>query len=236
MLPIRDTNYHRTKAYAVYGIIAINVAVFLFELSLSETALRGAMMRFGIVPARVTAALRGQGPFLSAIVVPAFTSMFIHGGWAHLLGNMWYLFVFGDNVEDRAGRVPFLAFYLFCGLAAGATHYALSPASKLPTVGASGAIAGVLGAYAVTWPKARVLTIIPIFYFIHFAELPALIVLGFWFVIQLLMGTASLGVAFDHGGTAYWAHIGGFVTGALLALLLPLGRSKSRRRDYGRWG
>jgi len=237
MLPIRDRNPAPIAPYVVYVLIALNLFAFFIELGQSPEELGEFVERFGVVPFRVTAALRGEGSLLLAILIPTFTSMFLHGGWAHLLGNMWYLWIFGDNVEGRLGHVKFALFYLICGLAAAMTHYVLSPGSKLPTIGASGAIAGVLGAYAVCWPRARILTIVPIFYFIHFVELPALLVLGFWFLIQFVQGAASLGVAFDHGGVAYWAHVGGFVAGVLLIKLLPGQRYKRRREqqwDIGR--
>jgi membrane associated rhomboid family serine protease len=163
------------------------------------------------------------------MLMPALTCMFMHGGWAHLLGNMWFLFIFGDNVEARLGRVTFLLFYLFCGLAASAAQYMLEPDSAIPVIGASGAIAGVLGAYAVCWPRARIITLVPIFVLITFVELPAAFVLGFWFVIQLLQGAASIGLTYAHGGVAYGAHAGGFLVGAALMKLLCISGWQARR-------
>jgi len=149
---------------------------------------------------------------------------------------MWFLFVFGDNVEGRLGHLPFLGFYLFCGLAASAAQYVLGPGVDMPTIGASGAVAGVLGAYVVCWPRARVLTLLPVFLFFRFVELPAVVVLGFWVLIQFLQGAASLGVQVAHGGVAYGAHVGGFVIGALLVNVLPrrrlTGRERRRRAPY----
>ena len=170
-----------------------------------------------------------------------FSSMFMHAGWMHLIGNMLYLWIFGDNVEDRMGRVGFLCFYLLSGLAAGALHIAFNPLSRVPTVGASGAIAGVMGAYLLLFPYARVLTLVPIFIFLQTIELPAVFFLGFWFLTNLLSGIGSLAAHTGAGGVAWWAHIGGFLVGLLWAL--PLRRREARRYrrsyytddDYSRW-
>jgi membrane associated rhomboid family serine protease len=221
MLPIRDRNPSGTFPGVVFLLIAVNALVFLLERSLRPDALSALFLDYGLVPATATGALQGKTSLVGGAILPAFTCMFLHGGWAHLLGNMWYLWIFGDNVEARLGHAGFLLFYLFCGLTAGATQYVLDPGSTIPIVGASGAIAGVLGAYAVCWPRARVLTILPVFYFITFVDVPAMVVLGFWFLLQLLQGAASLGVQFAHGGVAYGAHVGGFVVGALLIGVVP---------------
>lgn len=227
MLPLRDRNPSPSTPYVVYGLIALNAAAFLFELGLPKEGLQELVQRFGLVPQRVTAALHGEAGMMAGALVPALTSMFLHGGWAHLLGNMWFLHIFGDNVEDRLGHGLFLAFYLACGLLAAVSQYVLDPDSAVPIVGASGAIAGVLGAYAVRWPQARVLTLVPLFFVFTFVDLPAVIVLGMWFLLQFLQGAASLGVRFTHG-VAYWAHVGGFVAGA--ALIYPLSALTSGRR------
>jgi membrane associated rhomboid family serine protease len=232
LLPLRDRNPSGTVPVVVYSIIAANAFVFVLELGLSQEQLMEVATRYGVVPQDVTRALRGDASLLMRAVVPAFTSMFLHGGWAHLIGNMWFLHIFGDNVEDRLGHVGFAVFYLGCGLAAGASQYALDPQSSVPCIGASGAIAGVLGAYVLCWPHARVLTIVPFFFFIHFVELPAVLVLGMWFFIQFISGAASIGVKFTHG-VAYWAHIGGFVAG--LAVMWLLGGRKDSRRGSRRW-
>ncbi len=233
MLPLRDKNPSGVTPWIVYGLIVANSLVFLFEIRLPQADLEQLMYRFGFVPAQATAALRGQVSLSARLLVPALTSMFLHGGYMHLIGNMWFLWLFGDNVEARLGHLPFLLFYLVCGLAASGAQWALAPAADIPTVGASGAIAGTLGAYALCWPGARILTLVPIFYFIHIIEVPAIFVLGFWFLMQLLQGVASLGVRYAHGGVAYGAHVGGFVVGLLLIKLLPRrdrGRPSSRRR------
>lgn len=231
MIPIKDSIPSRTTPVATYVLIAANAFIFLLELSLPREVLVDVLGRFGLVPSRAIDALQGRASVLLDLAIPAFSSMFLHGGWAHLLGNMWYLFIFGDNIEDRLGRPLYLMFYLMCGLLAAATQVALDPGSSRPIIGASGAIAGVLGAYLVCWPRARIITLVPVFYLITFVQLPAVFVLGFWFVIQLFQGALSLGVGFASGGVAWWAHVGGFAAGALLIALLP---RKSRRRRYSR--
>jgi len=166
---------------------------------------------------------------ITAVALPFIASMFLHGGWLHLIGNMWYLWIFGDNVEDRLGHVRFLLFYLLCGIGAGIAHTLLNPASRIPSIGASGAIAGVLGAYFVTFPFAKVLTVVPILFFVQILEIPAILVLGLWFLMQFLYGTASLAVATsaNTGGVAWWAHVGGFLIGIVLLRLM------GRRSRYG---
>src|SRR4051812_26146894 len=221
MIPFRDNIPSRSFPIVNLTLIILNVLAFLYELTLGPRYLEAFIAAFGVVPMRVLGA-----PQLhlaaSAIVIPFFTSMFLHGGWMHLIGNMWYLWIFGDNVEDRLGHVRYLLFYLLCGVGAGIVHTVMNANSTLPSVGASGAIAGVLGAYVVSYPFAKVLTLIPIFFFIQIIEIPALIVLGFWFVMQFLSGTASLAVttSANSGGVAWWAHVGGFVIGIILMSIL----------------
>ncbi len=226
MLPLRDRNPSGSTPLMMYAIITANVVVFIIQLRLPHDALMQVAMTYGLVPAQVSRALRGEADLLRAAVIPAFTSMFLHGGWFHLLANMWFLRIFGDNVEDRLGHVGFVLFYLVCGLGAAGLHLVLSPASEIPMVGASGAIAGVLGAYAVLWPGARVVTLIPFFFLPYLVELPAFVVLFMWFLLQFLQGVATLGVEVAHGGVAYWAHVGGFVVGVLLVVLWPTGPSE----------
>jgi hypothetical protein len=230
VLPLRDKNPSGIVPWMVYVLIAANAVVFIHEISLPPEDLAAFIGRYSVVPERVTRALHGRGDLLAAAIIPALSSMFLHGGWLHIIGNMWFLLIFGDNVEARFGRFRFLIFYLFCGVAAMATQYALYPHSRIPTLGASGAIAGVLGAYLVRWPGARILTLVPFFFFIQFVELPAILVLGFWFLIQFFQGAASLGVHFTHG-VAYWAHVGGFIAGAVLMTILPA--AKGRRYPRG---
>src|SRR5207302_1541066 len=188
-----------------------NVFFFFWELSLGPD-LEPALFNVAFIPARFWIS-----PLHPLNVIGIFVSMFLHGGWLHLLGNMLYLWIFGDNVEDRLGHFRYLLFYLLAGAAAGLTQVALNPTSQLPTVGASGAIAGVLGAYLVTYPRARVLTFVPLFFLPWFVEIPAFAYLIFWFLLQLLEGLGSLGAPVaETGGVAVWAHVGGFIAGVVL--------------------
>jgi membrane associated rhomboid family serine protease len=219
MIPIRDHNPSGTFPAVTVTIILACLGAFLLEVA-SGPRIEQVFYTFGLVPGNVTYGLETGSLDWGSAILPFFTSMFLHGGWMHLIGNMWFLWIFGDNVEDTLGSFRFLAFYLVCGLASGATHYALSPTSTVPTVGASGAIAGVLGGYAALFPGARVVTLIPLGFIIRFVELPAWVMLGFWFLIQALSGFASLGAT--GGGVAWWAHVGGFVAGlALVKLVAP---------------
>ena len=234
MIPLRDENPSSTPPIVSRVLIAVNVAMFVYEIWLGPE-LRPFLLEWGLRPARLTLALHGEGS-LFAPAVTLLTSMFLHGGWAHLIGNMWYLWIFGDNVEDRLGHARFLLFYLAAGIVAGLAQCFITPASRLPTVGASGAIAGVLGAYAVAFPRARVITLVPIFFFIQIMALPALVVLGLWFVLQFFSGALSLAAAGApggdwSGGIAFWAHIGGFAFG-VLAMLMGGGR---RTRGSRAW-
>jgi len=217
MIPLRDVNPSSTTPFVTRAIIAVNVVVFVQEILLGP-GLKSFMMSWGLVPERLTLALHGAHGPGPAAALTLVSSMFIHGGWMHLIGNMWYLWIFGDNVEDRFGHVGYLLFYLAAGMVAGVVQYATNPASTLPTVGASGAIAGVLGAYAVAYPTARVVTLVPIFFFIQIMALPALVVLGLWFVLQFFSGALTLAASVS-GGVAFWAHVGGFAFGALAMLL-----------------
>jgi len=199
--------------------MALNLIAFAYEISLGSS-LELLLFRFGVVPTQMLKAVQGTAQ-ITLPLLSLFTSLFLHGGWLHLLGNMIYLWVFGDNVEDKLGRVRYLFFYLLCGAAASALHIYVAPTSGMPTIGASGAISGVLGAYLLLFPRARVVTLIPIFFFLQVAELPALVVLGLWFVMQFFNGIASLGsVTTRMGGIAWWAHIGGFLAGCLLVFPL----------------
>ena len=224
MIPIRDDNPTGRAPFVTRTLIAVNVALFLYQLSLGP-GLRMFMYEWGMVPLRLSAALQvGNEP----VVVPAatlLTSTFLHGGWLHLIGNMWYLWIFGDNIEDRLGHARFLIFYLVAGVFAGFVHYLTAASSQVPTVGASGAIAAVLGGYLVAFPRARVLTLVPLFIFIQFVWLPAVLVLGLWFFYQFFSGALSLSYGAG-GGVAWWAHIGGFVFGAIA--MRALGRRPRR--------
>jgi len=225
MIPLRDENPSLTVPVVTRLLIALNVLVFLGEVAMGPE-LRNVIHTWGLVPARLTLALRfGEEP-VAAPVLTVFSSMFLHGGWLHLGGNMWYLWIFGDNVEDRLGHVRFLVFYLIAGAVAAALHCAFNPSSQLPTVGASGAIAGVLGAYLVAFPRARVVTLVPLFPFFQVMALPAVLVLGLWIVMQFFSGALSLGYG-SGGGVAWWAHIGGFAFGLIVMRLLGGSRKPS---------
>ena len=220
MLPLRDANPRSTTPVITVFLILANAGMFLYQASLAPRAGQEFVYSFAIIPARFPLAFTSHTFTLSQAFAPLLTSMFLHGGLMHLLGNMWFLWVFGDNIEDRLGHFAYLAFYAVCGVGAGLVHTAFSWGSTVPAIGASGAVSGVLGAYLVLYPGARVLTWVPpIFIF----PLPALIVLGYWFVIQFLSGLSALGANLS-GGVAWWAHVGGFILGAVLAL-----GSRSRR-------
>ncbi len=225
MIPIRDTIPSKHKPYVVYAIVALNALAFFYELGLPRGELQRFLMHYGILPARYADPRLAQHFGLVDQVLPFFTSMFLHGGWLHILGNMWILWIFGDNVEDWFGHVGFGIFYVVCGVASGLIHLAFNWGSTLPTIGASGAIAGVMGAYFLLYPNARVLTLLPIFFFFTFVELPAFVFLGLWFVIQFLSGTAAAGANMA-GGIAWWAHVGGFAAGAGIVFLLGRGRPR----------
>jgi len=214
VIPLRDTIPSRRAPVVTVALIAVNLLVFLHETALGPY-LPEFVHAYGLVPGRLVHWTElGGNPLDPARFLPLFTSMFWHGGWLHLIGNMLYLWIFGDNVEDRLGHLRYLLFYMGCGLAAALTQVALSPDSMLPTVGASGAIAGVLGAYLISFPRSRVVTLVPIFIFPWIVEIPAIAYLVLWFLMQLVAGVATLGQA-DMGGVAWWAHIGGFVAGLL---------------------
>ncbi len=217
MIPIRDTIPSRRPPVVTWTIIGINAVVFLFELLMPGESQERLFYLFGIVPARFThPAWAVHVGFPLHDYWPFLTSMFLHGGWLHVIGNMWVLWIFGDNVEDRMGHLRFAVFYVLCGLVAGIVQLAASPDSTTPTVGASGAIAGIMGAYLVLFPRARVLTLIPILIFPLFVELPAIVFLGIWFVIQLWSGTLTMRMTAQVGGVAFWAHVGGFLAGMVL--------------------
>lgn len=208
MIPISDEIPSRRVPVVTGGLIALNVSVFLYELLLGSRVDQF-YMAWGAIPAYITDPLNHPLAF-----VTLFTSMFIHGGWTHLIGNMLYLWIFGDNVEDVLGRVGYLAFYLTAGIGAGLAQVVIAPSSQIPGIGASGAIAGVLAVYLVLFPAAPVRVLVPGFYFMRVARVPSLIVLGFWFIIQLFNGFLSLGaMSVATGGVAWFAHIGGFVIG-----------------------
>ncbi|MDY6954319.1 MAG: rhomboid family intramembrane serine protease [Thermodesulfobacteriota bacterium] len=218
MIPIRDTIRSETYPIVNTALIGINVLAFLMEWSQGEGFSKFIYV-YGLVPARYSI------PQISAYfsagqqVLPFLTFMFLHGGILHLLGNMWFLYIFGDNVEDRLGHLRYLAFYLLCGLASGISHLALNWHSEIPTIGASGAIAGVMGAYFLLYPSAKVLTLVPIFVFFQFLEIPAFVFMGVWFLFQFL---SAAGASANAGGIAWWAHIGGFIFGMVFLKLFQI--------------
>ena len=231
MIPLRDANPTRRTPYVTLAIIVACFAAFAWELGLlasgGEARLDAFITAWGVVPADLTAAW-GHGDVVSRETATLLTSQFLHGSWLHLLGNMLYLWIFGNNVEDRFGRVGFLAFYLAGGVLAGLAQVAINPSSTVPTIGASGAIAATLGAYVVTFPRARVTSLVFLGFFYQLIDVPAIIVLGFWFVLQLIDGITSFGVT-TLGGVAIYAHIGGFVAGALVARAVLVVSARRRR-------
>lgn len=228
-IPLKDLNPTRRFAFVTAGLIAVNVVVFIYELALGR-GLNAFIAAYGMTPreivhaADLTGSVGGSpivhvpGPPLIHLTVV--TSMFIHGGFLHIAGNMLYLWIFGNNIEDLLGPVKFLMFYLLCGIAAAAAHVLTNPGSLVPTVGASGAVSGVLGAYLVVHPRARVMTLVFFGIFVRFMLVPAGVLLVFWFVLQLFSGFGSLGAGARASGVAWFAHIGGFVAGVVLAKLM----------------
>jgi membrane associated rhomboid family serine protease len=230
MIPIRDTIPSRSPPVVTWSLIGINLVVFLFEVTLDQNQLERLFYLYGVVPARYSHPewARWVG-FPIDSYWPFLTSMFLHGGWAHVIGNMWTLWIFGDNVEDRMGSARFLLFYVLTGLAAGITHWFANPDLTVPTVGASGAVAGVLGAYFILFPFARIIALLPVFFWPFFFEVPAIIYLLFWFFSQVISGTvADLGPR-QMGGVAWWAHAGGFISGVLFLRLFLLPEPKRPR-------
>jgi membrane associated rhomboid family serine protease len=233
MLPLRDTIRSYTFPIVNWAIIAINTLVFIFEVNLGPVSLDQFVQTFGIVPARLNLGnpllwITNPWPLLSL-----FTHMFLHGGWVHFLSNMWILFIFGDNIEDRMGSLRYLVFYLSGGVVAGLLQAIIDPNSTVPAIGASGAIAAVLGGYILLFPKSRVITLIPLVFIPWIIEIPAILFLGIWFVTQLYSGLLSLGMpaSVSMGGVAWFAHIGGFIYGFLLVKLF----TPRRHPAYSRW-
>lgn len=228
MFPIKDDQPRYSTPFVNTFLIVLNILIFFYQWTLGPRAGDAFARIYGEVPAHLAAFLAGSPRYtLPEVVLPFFTSMFLHGSWMHVLGNMWFLYIFGDNIEDHLGHFKYLIFYLLSGLLAMGTQVAIYPHSTVPTVGASGAIAGVLGAYFLLYPRARVLT----WFFVFVLYLPAWIVLGEWIVIQFLNGTAMLSMSpqRDVGGVAFWAHIGGFVAGMAMIKIFP---ERAQRSPY----
>jgi membrane associated rhomboid family serine protease len=235
MIPLRDDNPSSIRPLVTLGLIGINVVVFLYELMLGER-LEPFLMQAAFVPAKL---FGGGGAGGDLQIDNALLSMFLHGGWAHIGGNMLFLWIFGDNVEDRLGHVRFLIFYLLCGYFASYAHAFANPHSPMPAVGASGAIAGVLGAYLFLFPRAHVLTLVMLGFYVNTVAVPVIVYLPIWFVLQLISGVASIArtsAEAQAGGVAFWAHIGGFVAGPLFFLLLGGRRTPKRLAPAPPWG
>lgn len=223
MFPIRDTVRSRSFSFVNWLIIIVNVAVFFIESNLPLPAMERFAQVWGLVPQQIVVG----NPITW---YPFFTHIWLHGSLFHLISNMWMLFIFGDNIEDRMGSVRYLIFYIFGGLAAGVAQYLMDPTTTIPAIGASGAIAAVMGAYLLFFPRSRVVTFVPVFFFGWFTEIPSVLFLGIWFVSQVFSGLATLGMPAGMGGVAWWAHIGGFLFGLLLAK--PFCIKKCTRRQY----
>jgi len=240
MIPIKDTIHSRSFPLVNWLLIITNALVFLLiELPLSNTQLEQLIVTYGVTPSQCAApilrglsaaSIPGLGVLFNGCAIPLVTSMFLHGGWLHIIGNMWVLFIFGDNVEDRLGSFRYLIFYLVCGVVSGLTQAFIAPASQVPAIGASGAIAGVLAAYMIFYPRARVVTFVPLIIIPWFINIPSLVFIAIWFLLQFFSGVAALGVA-TSGGVAYWAHVGGFICGLLLVLLF-FNRSRNQPTTY----
>jgi membrane associated rhomboid family serine protease len=215
MFPVSDVIPSRTTPFVTVGLIALNALAFFYELGLARPELQVFTQLYGVVPA-------------SFAWPTVLTSMFLHGGWIHFLGNMLYLWIFGDNVEDRLGHAGYLVFYLFCGAVAALGQVMMNPNSAIPMIGASGAIAGVMGAYFVLYPRSRILTAVFVVIFMDLIEIPAIFFLGIWFMMQLFSGVGSIGTHAADGGVAFWAHVGGFLAGLAIGLLWRV-REASRR-------
>ena len=240
MIPIKDTIHSRSFPLVNWLLIITNVLVFvLIELPLGNAQLDQLIATYGVTPNQCaapilkglsTTAIPGLGVLFNGCAIPLITSMFLHGGWLHIIGNMWVLFIFGDNVEDRMGSFPYLIFYMVCGVVSGLTQAFIAPGSQVPAIGASGAIAGVLAAYMILFPRARVVTFVPLFILPWFINIPAVIFIIIWFLLQFFSGVAALGMA-TSGGVAYWAHVGGFVCGLVLVWLFA-NRSRNQPKSY----
>jgi membrane associated rhomboid family serine protease len=221
MIPLKSLAPRYSFPFVTLALIAANVAVFFYQISLSPSGQEQLVLTYGLVPHNLQLGLSGQIPLLPALI-PIFTSMFLHAGWLHIIGNMWFLWVFGADVEDRFGHFTYLGVYFICGIGSALTQTYFTWGSRLPEVGASGAIAGVLGAFMLFFPTTPVLTLIPLFIIWFTARIPAFVFVGIWFAVQFLSGVNSLNTtghaAANTGGVAWWAHVGGFILGFLLAI------------------
>jgi membrane associated rhomboid family serine protease len=223
LIPLKDLTPRRSFPIVTLLLILINVAVFIYQITLPAHAAQTFVNTYAVIPARIQSALAGHHHSLVTALLPLFTCMFLHGGWLHIIGNMWFLWIFGANVEDRMGPIPYLIFYLLCGVGSSIAQTAFSWGSHIPALGASGAISGVLGAYIVFFPTSQIYTLVTLFIIWFRARIPAIVFIGLWFVIQALSAYGTLGGAghIEEGGVAWWAHIGGFVLGLFFAKVIP---------------
>ena len=224
MIPLRDDLPTKRFPFITVALLITNIAVFAYELSLSDEELLALIATWAFTPAHLVAE-----PTSPAVLLTLLSAMFLHGGWLHIAGNMLYLWIFGNNIEDRFGHLGFLAFYLATGVAATLAHLGVEGASDIPLLGASGAIAGVLGAYLVLYPRTRVVVAIPIFFIIELARVPAAFVIGFWFLVQVIQGAGSILADTAGGGVAWWAHVGGFVAGIIVTVPVWVAEWRKRR-------
>ncbi len=232
MIPLRDTTKSAGFPFVNFTLIIICSLIFLYEVSLGNNMIVF-IYEYGLIPADIFSS-SPHGEFYERLY-PFFSSMFLHGGWLHLIGNMLFLYIFGDNVEERMGHFRYLVFYITCGLAAAVFQFVTNINSVIPMVGASGAISGVLGAYITYFPRSKILTLVPIFFFIQLIHIPAAVFIFIWFIIQFLSGVSTLGAPKETGGVAFWAHIGGFVAGLILARYFEKRRYHVRaapQKDY----
>ncbi len=220
MIPLKDSRRSETVPVVNIILITINSLVWLYEVS-RGTQFEAFILQHGLIPIHLVHFYRFPGGFWENALAPLFSSIFMHASWLHIIGNMWFLWIFGDNVEDRLGHFRYLVFYLLCGVGASMIHVFSSPLSRIPMIGASGAISGILGAYLISYPYARITTLLIIVVFIRVVELPAFLFLILWFVFQFMSGAAEIAAHQETGGVAYWAHIGGFVVGIMLLWIMP---------------
>jgi membrane associated rhomboid family serine protease len=223
LIPLKDLTPRRSFPVVTLLLILANTTVFIYQIMLPPHAAQALVNTYAVVPAKIQLALAGHHYTLTQALVPLFTCMFLHGGWLHIIGNMWFLWIFGANVEDHMGRFAYLIFYLLCGVGSSIAQTAFSWGSHIPALGASGAISGVLGAYIIFFPTSQIYTLVTLFIIWFRARIPAIVFIGLWFVLQALSAFGSLGTAggAEGGGVAWWAHVGGFLLGLLFAKIIP---------------
>ena len=233
MIPLKDTIPSRSMPYVNIFIIILNFGLFFYELSLGRVELARLLYTYGLIPRRFFYLSQEVSSSFISQFLPLFTSMFLHGGWFHILGNMLFLWIFGDNVEDAMGHFKYFIFYILCGVASSFFHLYLNPLSSVPAVGASGAISGVMGAYFLLFPASRIITLVPFLFFFTLVEIPAFFFLGLWFIFQLFSGAFSLLLrGIPEGGIAWWAHVGGFISGMALRFIFVRKRYRRYRRYF----